>query len=82
MNDSEKTMEEAKDVITPEQKTKIEEGIKEINEALEGEDIEDIKSKTETLHSAVYEVSAAMYQKAQENVKTDEAQSDRRSRIW
>ncbi|NKQ38225.1 MAG: molecular chaperone DnaK [Methanosarcinales archaeon] len=75
VNASEKTMEEAKDVITPEQKTKIEEGIKEINEALEGEDIEDIKSKTETLQTAVYEVSAAMYQKAQENVKTDEAQS-------
>jgi len=76
VNASEKTMEEAKDVITPEQKTKIEEGIKEINEALEGEDIEDIKSKTETLQTAVYEVSAAMYQKAQENVKTDEAQSE------
>ncbi|MCD5425604.1 MAG: molecular chaperone DnaK [Methanosarcinaceae archaeon] len=76
VNASEKTMEEAKDVITPEQKTKIEEGIKEVNEALEGEDIEDIKSKTETLQTAVYEVSAAMYQKAQENVKTDEAQSE------
>ena len=76
VNASEKTMEEAKDVITPEQKTKIEKGIKEVNEALEGEDIEDIKSKTETLQTAVYEVSAAMYQKAQENVKTDEAQSE------
>ena len=75
VNASEKTMEEAKDVITPEQKTKIEKGIKEVNKALEGKDIEDIKSKTETLQTAVYEVSAAMYQKAQENVKTDEAQS-------
>lgn len=63
---AEKTIKEADDVATDEQKSKVEAASSELKEALEGTDIEAIKSKTETLQQAVYDVSAAMYQKAQE----------------
>jgi len=66
VNAAEKTMKEAGDIATAEQKTAIEAAISELKKALEGEDIEAIKAKTETLQNAVYEVSAAMYKKAQE----------------
>ncbi len=63
---AEKTMKEADDVATDEQKSKVEAASSDLKEALEGTDIEAIKSKTETLQQAIYDVSAAMYQKAQE----------------
>ena len=63
---AEKTMKDAGDIATPEQKSSIEAAISDLKEALEGEDIEAIKTKTEALKNAVYEVSTAMYQKAQE----------------
>ncbi|WP_445474755.1 molecular chaperone DnaK [Methanococcoides methylutens] len=65
VNASEKTLKEAGDVATDEQKTTIEKAIADLKEVLEGEDIEAIKSKTEALQEAVYQVSAAMYEKAQ-----------------
>ncbi|MDK2825029.1 MAG: molecular chaperone DnaK [Methanolobus sp.] len=66
VNASEKTLKEAEEVATDEQKSKIEAAISDLKTALESDDIEDIKAKTETLQTAVYDVSAAMYQKAQE----------------
>ncbi len=66
INAAEKTLKEADDVATQEQKDSIEAATKDLKEALEGDDIEAIKTKTEALQSAVYEVSAVMYQKAQE----------------
>ncbi|WP_440956260.1 molecular chaperone DnaK [Methanosarcina sp. Mfa9] len=66
INASEKTLKEAEDMATEEQKTKINAAIEDLKKALEGEDMEDIKAKTEALQEAVYEVSALLYQKAQE----------------
>ncbi|WP_407282683.1 molecular chaperone DnaK [Methanolobus sp. WCC1] len=66
VNAAEKTLEEAGDVATDDQKSKIEAAIAALKTALEANDIEDIKAKTEELQTAVYDVSAAMYQKAQE----------------
>ena len=66
VNAAEKTLEEAGDIASDEQKSKIEAATENLKKALEGEDIEEIKTKTDELQSAVYEVSAAMYQKAQE----------------
>ncbi|ETA67268.1 MAG: molecular chaperone DnaK [Methanolobus sp.] len=66
VNAAEKTLEEAGDVATDDQKSKIEAAIAALKTALEADDIEDIKAKTEELQTAVYDVSAAMYQKAQE----------------
>ncbi len=66
VNAAEKAIEEAGDIATDEQKSKVEETTAALKTALEGEDLEDIKAKTDELQSAVYEISAAMYQKAQE----------------
>ncbi len=66
VNAAEKTLKEAEDIATPEQKSRVEDAIGALKTALEGDDIEDIKSKTEALQTAVYDVSSAMYQKAQE----------------
>ena len=66
VNAAEKAIEEAGDIATDEQKSKVEAATAELKTALEGEDLEDIKAKTDELQSAVYEVSAAMYQKAQD----------------
>ena len=65
VNAAEKTVKEAGDVATDQQKEQIEAAIAELNTALEGEDLEAIKSKTEALQESVYKVSAAMYEKAQ-----------------
>ena len=44
--------------------SEIESAIKELREALEGEDVEAIKSKTEALQQAFHAVSEQMYQQA------------------
>ena len=66
INAAEKTLKEAKDVATEDQKSKVNAAIEDLKKALEGTDSEAIKSKTEALQEAVYPISTAMYQKAQE----------------
>lgn len=66
INAAEKTLKEAKDLATEEQKSKINAAIEELKKALEGKDVEAIKAKTEELQNATYEVSALLYQKAQQ----------------
>ncbi len=66
INASEKTLKEAEELATEDQKTKVNAAIEDLKKALEGEDIEEVKAKTEALQEAVYEVSALLYQKAQE----------------
>jgi molecular chaperone DnaK len=63
---SERMLKEAGDVATAEQKDKIQKGITELKDAISGGDVAAIKAKTESLQSAIYELSAAMYQKASE----------------
>ena len=66
LNASEKTIKEAGDAATEEQKSKVNAAIEDLKKALEGKDIEDVKAKTEALQESVYPISTAMYQKAQE----------------
>jgi len=61
---SEKMLKEAGDVATVEQKDKIEKAIADLKNAQTGGEISEIKTKTENLQTAIYELSAAMYQKA------------------
>ena len=63
---SEKTLEELGDKVDPEQKTKIEDLVKELRELVGGDDIAAIKSKTDELTKIVQEVGAAIYQQAQQ----------------
>ena len=62
-------MKEAGDVATEDQKSKATAAIDDLKKALEGKDSEVIKSKTEALQEAVYPISTAMYQKAQEQAQ-------------
>ncbi|AKB74693.1 Chaperone protein DnaK [Methanosarcina lacustris Z-7289] len=66
INASEKTIKEAGDAATEDQKSKVNAAIEDLKKALEGKDIEDIKAKTEALQESVYPISTAMYQKAQQ----------------
>ena len=66
VNASEKTLKDAKDIATEDQKSKVNAAIEDLKKAIEGKDIEAIKAKTETLQEAVYPISTALYQKAQE----------------
>lgn len=63
---SEKTLEELGDKVQADQKTKIEELVKELQELVAGDDLEAIKTKTEELTKVVQEVGAAIYQQAQQ----------------
>jgi molecular chaperone DnaK len=61
---SEKMLKDAGDVATADQKDKIGKAISDLKNAEAGGEIAEIKSKTEALQSAIYELSAAMYQRA------------------
>ncbi len=63
---SEKTLEELGDKVKPDQKSKIEELVKELRDLVGGDDIAAIKTKTEELTKEVQEVGAAIYQQAQQ----------------
>ncbi len=69
INAAEKTLKEAGDVATEDQKSKVNAAIEDLKKALEGKDSEDIKAKTEALQEAVYPISTAMYQKAQQQAQ-------------
>ncbi len=69
VNASEKTLKDANDVATEDQKSKATAAIEDLKQAIEGKDIEAIKAKTEALQEAVYPISTALYQKAQEQAQ-------------
>jgi len=69
INAAEKTLKEAGDLATEDQKSKVNAAIEDLKKALEGKDAEDIKAKTEALQEAVYPISTAMYQKAQQQAQ-------------
>jgi molecular chaperone DnaK len=61
---AEKQLAELGDKVDADSRQRIEATVKELREALEGEDVEAIKSKTEALQQAFHAVSEAMYQQA------------------
>ena len=62
---AEKQLKELGDNLDEASKTEIEAAIKDVNEAVKGEDAEDIRAKTERLQTAFHQVSEAMYERAQ-----------------
>ncbi len=54
------------DEVSQEEKTKVEEKIKDLEEALKGEDLEAIKTKKEALEKDAQDIAVKAYQKAQE----------------
>jgi molecular chaperone DnaK len=63
---AEKQVKELGEQLDEASKTEIQDAIKAVNEAVKGDDAEDIRSKTERLQTAFHKVSEAMYQRAQE----------------
>ena len=74
-----KTVEEHGDKVSAEEKTKIETGITDLEEALKGEDVEDIKNKTKALTEASMKLGEAVYkdmQQQQEEPKKEDKKKD------
>jgi len=71
---AEKTLKDAGDVVTADQKEKIEKAIEETKEALASGEIEKIKEKAELLQNAIYELSTAMYQRAAQQQEQEQQQ--------
>ncbi len=72
---TEKTMTDAKDKLKDETKAALDEGIKELKEALASEDTDKIKEKTEELQKKVHEFSQELYQSNPEAGSPEEAQA-------
>jgi molecular chaperone DnaK len=68
---AEKQLAELGDQVDADSKTRIEEAIKEVREALDAEDPAAINAKTEALQTAFHAISEAMYQRAQEAAAAD-----------
>src|SRR3954466_7310361 len=62
---AEKQLKELAEQIDAASKSEIEDAIKAVNEAVKGEDAEDIRNQTERLQTAFHRVSEAMYERAQ-----------------
>jgi molecular chaperone DnaK len=61
---SEKTLKDAGDKVSSEDKTAVEDAIRELREALNGDDTDAIKAKSDALSEHIQKVGAAMYQSA------------------
>ena len=84
---TQKTLEELKDKFTKEDKESLEKGLKELREALSGDDTKKIKDKTDELSKVLQKASAQIYQQAaqkyqQQQQKTSEADSKKQDESW
>ena len=61
---AEKMLDEFKEKVSEDEKTKVKALVDELRDAISKEEMEKIKSKTEELQKAVYEISAKVYQQA------------------
>ena len=73
---SQKTIDELGDNISGEEKAKVETEIENVKKALEGSNVEEIKTATEKLTTAFYAVSEKLYSQAADANKTAGAQPD------
>jgi molecular chaperone DnaK len=73
---AEKQLGELGDQVDAGAKSEIEDAIKEVRSALEGDDAEAIKSKTDALQQAFHKVSEQMYQQAAASQPQDGAQAN------
>ncbi|MDO5823126.1 molecular chaperone DnaK [Methanobrevibacter sp.] len=62
---SEKTLEELKDQVSEDEKTKVEDLVKELRELIAGDDLDAIKAKSDELSNIIQEIGAKIYQQAQ-----------------
>ncbi len=72
---AERTLKEAGDKIDPADKQKIEEATEKVKAALEGDDIDAIRTAMDELTEAVYAVTTKMYQQAQAQAEAQQGQA-------
>ena len=77
---TEKTLNEVGDQVAADDKKAVEDAVSELRTALENEDLDDIKQKTETLSQASSKLGEAMYRNAQEAQGAEGAGRRRRCR--
>ena len=84
VNSTEKTLEELKDKFSSEDKEKLETAVKELKEALTGDDLDNIKAKSDSLSQVLQQISTTIYQQAaqqqQEQASSDE--STKNQKTW
>jgi molecular chaperone DnaK len=68
---TEKAMREAGDKLTEEETKPVKEAIEELNKVKNGEDLNEIKAKTETLSQVAQKIGEKLYAAAQEKEKAD-----------
>lgn len=62
---SEKTLDELKDQVSEDEKTKVEGLVAELRELIAGDDVDAIKAKSDELSNLIQEIGAKIYQQAQ-----------------
>ncbi|MCP4184382.1 MAG: molecular chaperone DnaK [Hyphomicrobiales bacterium] len=76
VHSAEKSVEEFGEKVSEEDKNEIELAIASLKEAIESDDVEEIKTKSETLSNATMKLGQAMYEAQQEEAAADDAASD------
>ena len=69
---SEKTLDELKDQVSEDEKTKVEGLVAELRELIAGDDVDAIKAKSDELSNAVQEISVRIYQQAQADAQAQQ----------
>jgi len=75
VNAAQKTVDELKDKLSDDDKKTIESALKELREALTGDDIDKIKEKTDVLSNALQKASTAIYQQAAQQAQQQQQQA-------
>jgi len=73
----EKTLGEIKDKISEDERQNIENGLKELRKALSGDDVDDIKKKTDELSEILQKISTNLYQKAAQKASSQRSTGPR-----
>ena len=71
---SEKTLDELKDQVSEDEKTKVEGLVAELRELIAGDDVDAIKEKSDELSNVIQEIGAKIYQQAQAEAQAQQAQ--------
>jgi len=82
VHSTEKTLEELKDKFTDEDKKNIEAALKELREALTGDDIDKIKQKSDDLSKVIQKASAAIYQQAAQEAQKQQSADAPKGESW
>ena len=73
---SEKTLEELKDQVSEDEKSKVEGLVSELRELMAGDDIDAIKTKSDELSNIVQEIGAKIYQQAQAEAQAQQQNAE------